>query len=249
MMVVHNALLAYYQSCGRFPGRPYSTDQNGRPMHSWRAHLMPFWPDHDYHITRQYKFNEPWDSPTNERFWTTYGDYSCPGYVESSNITNYVAVVGGSLWSKKGGLPPASGRSLLIVELVESDIVWAKPVDMTLAELASWLRDDPSGGAEFRRRVRHILAVDATGAPSILDPARDIDEIRAIIEAEERRRGRAGQARKDGQRSRASSATAGDPSRNLRSSTIINGRSRQSHNEPLACWAGVLPLVGWQLGI
>ena len=148
-----------------------------------RAYLIPYTGEVNPYIYRQYKFNEAWDGPNNTRFWQTYGDYYCPAYAEPSNITSYVAVAGGSLWPNtvrgvspvsgnallRRGVLPGSGKALLIVELVESDIVWAKPEDITLAELNALLKNDPAG-IQFRRRVRHVLAVDATGAPYILDP-------------------------------------------------------------------------------
>jgi hypothetical protein len=187
--LVYRGLASMYYQSHRFPPL-YTTDNNGRPMQSWRAYLIPYawrdpWGDPP-HIYRQYKLKEPWDSPANEKFWNTYGEYNCPGYTEPDNITNYVAAACGTCWPIKGrGGLPRSGKALLIVELIESDIVWAKPEDISLGELSALVRDDPSG-IQFRRRVRHVLAVDAAGTPYILDPARDIEEIRAIIKDEER---------------------------------------------------------------
>jgi hypothetical protein len=193
--LVYRGLAFHYEVHHRFPPL-YTTDNNGRPMQSWRAYLIPYaWPDHDPHIYRQYKCKEPWDSPTNKKFWMKYGDYFCHGYVESDNVTNYVAPAGGSCWPNKGvGVLPGSGKALLLVELVDSDIVWAKPEDIALSEISSLLNSDASGD-QFSRRVRHVLAVDAAGASYILDPARDIEEIRAIVKAEEQSAAKQGRLR------------------------------------------------------
>jgi hypothetical protein len=78
---------------------------------------------------------------------------------------------------------PRHGKALLLVEVTQSDIPWTRPTDITLGELASLLRDDPSGN-RFRRRIRHVVAVDAAETLFILDPAREIQEIRDLVESE-----------------------------------------------------------------
>jgi hypothetical protein len=75
------------------------------------------------------------------------------------------------------------GKAILFVELVEPNISWTEPTDISLSELASSLRDDPSGD-RFRRRIRNVVAVDAEGTSFILDPVRDIKEIEKLVESE-----------------------------------------------------------------
>jgi hypothetical protein len=184
LLKIHSGLMYYAGDTRRFPPI-YSTDRNGRPVQSWRAYAIPcIWAGTlDLHLFRQWNVKAPWDTPNNAKFWERYGSYYCPGYAEPSSITSYMGVVGGRLWSKEGGVLPTAGKSLLIVELMESDTPWAKPEDIALAELVSLLQEDPTGG-RFCHRVRHVLAADPAGAPYILDPRRDLDEVKAIVAAE-----------------------------------------------------------------
>ena len=82
-----------------------------------------------------------------------------------------------------GGVLPSHGQAILLVETVEANIPWTKPDDISLSEIALLLREDPSGD-RFRHRVRHVVAVDAAGAPFILDALRDIEEIKKLVASE-----------------------------------------------------------------
>ncbi len=187
---------------GHFPPA-YVLDNDGRRVHSWRAYLLPFF-DFDYGADgRIYKFDEPWDSPANTRFRNEtpyYKHYSCPlGATGSQNVT-YLCVVGGTLWPlprirddlwkkpssrsiREGGIVPIRGRAILLVDIFESDIPWTMPEDINLSELVSLLREDPTGNL-FQRKIRHVVGVDAQGKLHIYKPKRDMEEIRAILDAE-----------------------------------------------------------------
>src|SRR5262245_60656054 len=56
------ALCQYHDIHGTFPPA-YITDEDGRPMHSWRVLLLPYLDQHS--VYRQYRFDEPWDGPNN----------------------------------------------------------------------------------------------------------------------------------------------------------------------------------------
>jgi hypothetical protein len=56
-LAVHN----YEDAFECLPHNTYSLD--GKPLLSWRVHLLPYI-EHD-HIYRQFKLDEPWDSPNN----------------------------------------------------------------------------------------------------------------------------------------------------------------------------------------
>ena len=57
-LAMHN----YHDVHGCFPPA-YTTDENGRPMHSWRIFLLPY--IEQQHLYDQYDFDQPWDSPHN----------------------------------------------------------------------------------------------------------------------------------------------------------------------------------------
>ena len=201
---VSQALMNYLTSCGHLPPA-YLMDSGGRRMHSWRAILIPFVDSDELSaFGDRYEFHEPWDGPANTRFLSDtafYGYYSCPVYADGARNADYLCVVGGALWPvpkrrgkdwkdpasvdnrREGGFLPSRGKAILLVEVVESDIPWTKPEDISMAEIALLLREDP-GGDRFRRRIRHVVAVDAAGTPFVLDPALDINEIKQLVESE-----------------------------------------------------------------
>lgn len=185
---------------GHFPPA-YFMDSSGRRVCSWRACVAPYL-DWDYGASgRMYKFAEPWDGPANTLFRSWYDEYySCPLSAAESGNANYLCVVGGALWPLprirdeswthpsprsrlEGGMLPSRGKAILLVEVVQSDIPWTKPEDISLAEITALLREDPSG-ERFRRSIRYVVAVDANEALEILAPARDIEEIRALVASE-----------------------------------------------------------------
>ena len=55
-LAMHN----FHDSYGGFPAA-YSTDKNGKPLLSWRVHILPF--VEGQALYRQFKLDEPWDSP------------------------------------------------------------------------------------------------------------------------------------------------------------------------------------------
>jgi hypothetical protein len=197
------ALIHYHTQAGYLPSA-YVMDASGRRMHSWRPRLISFVDVNEYvGAGFHYNFGEPWDSRYNTWFrnkTSFHAYYSCPIYAEGSRNASYLCVVGGVLWPVptlrdepwseagscsvgKGGVLPSRGEAILLVELCESHIPWTKPEDITLSEIALLLRKDPSG-ALFRRQIRNVVTVDAEESLHILDPIRQLREIRAIIDAE-----------------------------------------------------------------
>ena len=195
------ALMNYLTSQGRLPPA-YLMDTSGRRMHSWRSVLIPFVDTDEWRGGgHDYKFDEPWDSPANTWFRneTSFHEYyACPVYCEGSRNASYLCVVGGDVWPapktrgkdwnvrgsprwREGGVLPSRGKDILLVEVIESDVPWTKPGDISRSEIAGLLREDATGNL-FRRRIRNVVVVDAKGILQILDPVRDLEEIRAIID-------------------------------------------------------------------
>ena len=197
---VSKALMDCVSATGRLPSA-YVMDSSGRRMHSWRSCVVPLL-DWDYGATGiRYKFDEPWDGPQNTLLRKMYSHYFLsPFYADGPRNATYLCVVGGALWpvprirdeswkdvtsrsTKEGGVLPGRGKAIVLVEVAESSIPWTKPEDISLSEIAALLREDPSGN-QFRRRIRHVVAVDATGTPFILKPRKDMDEIKTLVESE-----------------------------------------------------------------
>ncbi len=91
MMALHN----YHDVNRAFPA-PYTTDKNGKPLHSWRVTLLPYLEQTAiYEQMMQYR-DEPWDSENNKQFHNiNIPAYQCPAAKnQKPGMTNYSVVVG-----------------------------------------------------------------------------------------------------------------------------------------------------------
>jgi len=181
---------------------PYFEDQQSSERHSWRVILLP---NVTYdRVYGGYSFQEPWNSPRNRTLFRYVPSYVCPALSRSSELTNYVAVVGkNTLWpepdapqeypyAKVGERPtnwPAPrGRKMrrdcwtkiVLVELVESNIPWLEPRDVTLDEFLDAVKRNPQG-AFYNKYAKGIQAIDASGNVIVIDPSDDLDKIRNMF--------------------------------------------------------------------
>ena len=142
------ALLNYHQIHGSFPPA-YLCDKAGKPVNSWRAEVIPsFWYDFrpgrdDYTGGEGYDYTEPWNGPKNARLRLDKKrceEFQCPSAgSEGPAITNYVAVVGpNTMWpgSKPAKQAPdgSDKDKILVIEIINSDILWMEPRDLTLEQ-------------------------------------------------------------------------------------------------------------------
>jgi len=86
------ALINYDAQYGCLPPA-YTTDENGRPMHSWRALLIPFLAEPELYY--QYDLEQPWDSPTNLVALRQMPEvFRCSASDEEEGYTNFVVIIG-----------------------------------------------------------------------------------------------------------------------------------------------------------
>jgi hypothetical protein len=120
------------------------TDKNGRPMHSWRVLILPYL-GYDF-LYKQYDFNEPWDSPKNNRLFADRPkEYACPSdktsKAQGAFQTSYVAVVGpNAAWQRKKkmsfrDLHWETSTTVMVVEAADACIPWTEPKDLSLDAL------------------------------------------------------------------------------------------------------------------
>jgi hypothetical protein len=138
------ALLAYEHANGAFPPA-YVAGPDGKPWHSWRVLLLPFM-DSQF-LYKTYDLNEPWDSPKNCQLAAMMPPYwfRCPSapYADDKppRMTNLVAVTGpGTAWpgpksTRLSDFGDDPGKTILLVEIADSDIPWMEPRDLSLEEL------------------------------------------------------------------------------------------------------------------
>jgi hypothetical protein len=139
-LALHNYLAAE----GTFPPA-YIADSHGRPMHSWRMLILPYFEmgSDAEEIYKEYDFSEPWDGPNNRRLIERMPRiFRCPKDERAPpGTTSYFAVVGGqSAWPFDVGRPAtefADGLSntILVVEATGRAIPWTEPRDLDFDQL------------------------------------------------------------------------------------------------------------------
>ena len=158
------AMHTYHDVHGKLPPAVVY-DENGKPMHSWRALVMPYTDDHE--VFEAYDFDQPWDSPNNlavaERL--EYGSFSCPELQEytwlgfqqrpKTAYTTYVAVTGpgtafdGDSGARLSDFPDSTSRTVLLVEYANSDIQLLEPRDLTAEEFVdAFVRSQQHSGVD-----------------------------------------------------------------------------------------------------
>lgn len=118
----------------------YIADESGKPMHSWRVLLLPYLEQQQ--IYRQYRFDEPWDSPNNSQL---HGHivklFKCPSDNRTTNDTSYVFVTGSqTIWpgataTKLADIKDGPGSTIFLVEVHNSGIHWMEPRDLDFAQM------------------------------------------------------------------------------------------------------------------
>jgi hypothetical protein len=115
----------------------FAKDQTGKPLLSWRVHLLPF-VEGDA-LYKQFHLNEPWDSPHNKQLLNKMPKiYEVPGRAAKQGETYYQVFTGpGSLfehgWTVNlpGGFPKGTSQTVVFVEGATS-VPWTKPDDIVL---------------------------------------------------------------------------------------------------------------------
>jgi hypothetical protein len=144
------ALQNYHDEFHCFPPA-FVADKNGRPMHSWRVLVLQ---NLDRDLYSRYDFSEPWDGPKNRLLWKDIPlFYRCPSYRGQNPFsTNYVAVVGpDTAWPGEKSvnykdMTDGSDRTLLLVEVADSDINWMEPRDMPYSQAIAGVNVDTKLG-------------------------------------------------------------------------------------------------------
>ncbi len=140
------ALQNYHDKHGTFPPA-FIADKNGKPMHSWRMLLLPYFGAKS--LYGRYNFDEPWNGPNNQSVTTSPFDiYECPSDPPLSPTNpqaNYFAVKGPhTMWPNNGmrkleHVTDGLDRTILFIEAAGRDVAWADPVDLEFDEAVAFL--------------------------------------------------------------------------------------------------------------
>ena len=176
------ALLCYHQANGCLPPA-YLLDKEGKPAHSWRMLVRRSWPEVDI---PSYSFSEPWNGPHNSHLPRGYSIFNCRSLRnEDSPVTDYVAVVGpNTLWpgSKSATLAKdgSDDDKILLIEVVNSDIPWMEPRDLTLEEALAVIQ--PKNGVGIgSRHTDGIHYVTASDQVRTLDRNIDRESLKKLL--------------------------------------------------------------------
>jgi hypothetical protein len=110
---------------------------NGQPLLSWRVALLPYL-EQDA-LFKQFRLNEPWNSPTNSRLWSKMPKvFAAPGSPPGNSFTHYKVFTGpdthfpkpGQASPYPAGFRKGTSNTLLIVE-DKIATVWSKPEDIS----------------------------------------------------------------------------------------------------------------------
>ena len=120
----------------------YSTDADGKPLHSWRVLILPFIEQQE--LYDKIRLDEPWDSEYNSQFHNKmprfYHCISRPAEELTKGLTPYQMVIGpdtisnGPNSTKPSDITRDKGDTLLFVEASVS-VPWMKPVDLPQSAL------------------------------------------------------------------------------------------------------------------
>ncbi|GIW93355.1 MAG: hypothetical protein KatS3mg110_1396 [Pirellulaceae bacterium] len=128
------AMHMYHDQHRRLPAMA-SRDSQGRPLLSWRVHLLPYLDQLE--LYQQFRLDEPWDSDHNRQLIARMPDvYRCPSAPVPPHMTVYqVPVAPGTMFGNPAGTTFAevvdgTSNTLMIVERAPAKaVIWTKPED------------------------------------------------------------------------------------------------------------------------
>ncbi|MFV2065609.1 MAG: protein kinase [Pirellulales bacterium] len=172
------AMRAYEIAHHELPA-PAIRDANGNPLLSWRVAVLPYLGQED--LYRQFKLEEPWDSPHNTTLLAKMPKtYAPPGLQTSERYSTCYQVITGpdtvfsgqrlSLSEVTDGLD----KTLLVVEAAHA-VPWTKPSDLTYQAD----RQLPRIGGLFANGA-HVVLCDGSVGFLTTDPLED-SLLRALI--------------------------------------------------------------------
>jgi hypothetical protein len=166
---IAKAIRAYEAVHRALPNNSY--DDEGRPLLSWRVHILPFLGDEDaIELYRQFKLKEPWDSPDNSPLLARMPyRYQASDGIQTDRLTYYRGFShAGAIFEKPrpgkqatpinlaDGIPDGLSNTILVIEA--DPVEWSKPDDF------EWPVGKPRptlGNVNMRRP--YIIAVMADG--------------------------------------------------------------------------------------
>jgi len=119
-------------------------DESGRPLCSWRFHILPFYEA----IMLGIDYGSPWDDPVNRpltaRQFLAFCHSKDDGSLESLQ-TNVVAIVGPGTAFEEGRLEDVDSDTILVIKVAGFDAHWAEPGDLRIDQVPQSITAGPDG--------------------------------------------------------------------------------------------------------
>ena len=148
------AMHKYHDDHGGFPPA-YVADEDGQPMHSWRVLILPY--IEQQALYERYNFDEPWNGPNNSQLANEFATgFRCFW----DRRTSYVLIAGdGTAWAdgrapKLDEFTDGPDKTIILVEVADSNIPWLEPRDLTLEEAMRGINPDLAMGISSRHPGR-----------------------------------------------------------------------------------------------
>jgi hypothetical protein len=161
-------------------------DENGKPMHSWRALMFPY--AGYYGFTEGYHIKEPWDGPTNAKWQKTpFYELQCRSVdAKSHSAIDYVAVVGpDTMWPGRERvklLEKVEGGqdTILVIEMPDSDYRALEPRSPTVDEFMAKIKS-PTGKGIRTIHPKGLAYVTVGGDVRWFPPGTEPETIRQLL--------------------------------------------------------------------
>ncbi len=179
-IAMHN----YHDTHGAFPAG-YSADADGKPLLSWRVHILPFLEESE--LYEEFHLDEPWDSEHNKELIAEMPEvFRSPNSTAQPGRSNYLGVGGRDgvfvrpqpgkrLGTEIRQIVDGASNTIMAVEVPDaSAVIWTRPGDFAADE------QQPTKGL-LGLRPGGFLAGLADGSVQFVSETIDADALKAMF--------------------------------------------------------------------
>jgi hypothetical protein len=137
------AIQLYHQDQGHFPS-PYTTDDGGRPLASWRTNVLPY--VGEYALSQRFNHKESWDTPANLQLLADIEVFIDPRSQRTvTGECHFFGVVGpGTCFDTEqvvslSDISDGPDRTVMLIAGPPRRIRWSEPRDITIDEAVDLL--------------------------------------------------------------------------------------------------------------